>query len=312
VGAWIKAEKNNGVILAHGGSAHGYVLYLQGGRPHFAVRINGEQASVEAKTKVVGRWVHLAGVLSTENKLQLFVDGKLVASNRVSGLVAQDPQEAMEIGEDDNSNIGEYSGTFAFNGLIDEVSVYHRALSEKAIAKCASAADREVTDNTDLVLRLSFDKGDAVDLSGQSNNGKVEGAVAVDGKFGRAMKFTGSGGAVPGFEVEYDWTADVPMFARAMVLSGGTLFFAGPADLMDEPQIFRQIGSTQIMSKLAEQTAALEGTKGALLLAFSTDEGKELARTKLDSPPIFDGMAAAYSCIYISTVDGKIVCMMGK
>jgi hypothetical protein len=218
----------------------------------------------------------------------------------------------MEIGEDDNSNIGEYSGTFAFNGLIDEVSVYHRALSKKAIVKCASAADREVTDNTDLVLRLSFDKGDAIDLSGKSNNGKVEGAVAVDGKFGRAMKFTGSGGAVPGFEVEYDWTADVPMFARAMVLSGGTLFFAGPADLMDEPQIFRQIGSTQIMSKLAEQTAALEGTKGAVLLAFSTDEGKELARTKLDSPPIFDGMAAAYSCIYISTVDGKIVCMMGK
>jgi outer membrane protein assembly factor BamB len=312
VEAWVKAEKNNGVILAHGGSSHGYVLYLQGGRPRFAVRINGEQTSVEAKTKVVGRWVHIAGVLTTEKKLQIFVDGKLVASNRVPGLIAQDPQEAMEIGEDNSSNVGEYSGTFAFNGLIDEVRLYHRALSEKAIAKCASAAGRNDIDKTDLVLRLSFDAGDAIDLSGKSNKCEVEGAVAADGKFGRAMKFTGSGGAVPGFKVEYDWTADLPIFARAMVLAEKTLFLAGPADLINEPQVFRQIGNPQIMPKLAEQTASLEGKKGAMLLAFSADKGKEIARIDLDSPPVFDGMSAADSRIYISTIDGKVVCLAGE
>jgi len=312
VEAWIKAGKNNGVLLAHGGSAHGYVLYLQGGRPRFTVRIDGEQASVEARTKVVGKWVHLAGVLTAEKKLQIYVNGRLAASSGVSGLIANNPQEAMEIGSDDNSAVGEYNSPFAFNGLIDEVSVYHRALSNKAIAKRASAVGQNDMDKTGLVLRLSFDKGDAVDLSGKSNNGKVDGVVAVDGKFGRAMKFTGRGGAVPGFKVEYDWTADVPMFARAMVLAGETLFLAGPGDLIDEPQIFRQIGSPQNIPKLAEQTASLEGTKGATLLAFSATEGKELARINLDSPPIFDGMAAANGGIYISTVDGKVVCMTGK
>jgi outer membrane protein assembly factor BamB len=309
VEAWIKAEKNNGAILAHGGSSHGYALYLQGGRPHFAVRIAGEQASVGAKKKAVGKWVHLAGVLTAEKELQIYVDGRLAATNKVSGLIGQNPQEAMEIGADENSTVGEYGSPFVFNGLIDEVRIYHRALSDEAIAKHAAAADQQAIDKTGLVLRLSFDKGDAVDLSGNSNNGEVDGAAAVDGQFGRAMKFSGSGGAVAGFEVEHDWTTDVPIFARAMVLAGETLFIAGPADLIDEPQIFRQIGSPQIRPKLAEQTAALEGKKGAMLLAFSAAEGQELARTNLESPPVFDGMAAANGNIYISTVDGKIICM---
>ena len=311
VEAWIKAGKNNGVILAHGGNAHGYALYLQGGRPHFAVRIAGEQASVRASKKIAGKWVHLAGVLTGGKELQIFVDGQHAATNKVSGLIVQNPQEAMEIGADDKSTVGEYSSPFGFNGLIDEVRIYHRALSKEAIAKRAAAANQQAVDRNGLVLRLSFDKGNAVDLSGKGNNGKVDGAVAVDGKFGRAMKFTGSGGAVPGFEVEHDWTADVSMFARAMVLAGGTLFIAGPADLIDEPQIFRKIGNSQIRPQLAEQAAALEGKKGAMLLAFSAAGGKQLARTELKSPPVFDGMAAANGCIYISTVDGKVV-SMGK
>jgi len=312
VEALVKAEKNAGVILARGGVSHGYALYLQGGRPYFAIRISGEQASIGAEVKVVGRWVHLAGVLTAEKKLQVYVDGQLAASSSVSGLIAQDPQEAMEIGADDNSTVGEYRSPFVFKGLVDEVSVYHRALNAEVIAEHASAIGQAAIDKTDLVLRLSFDKGDAADLSGKSNNGKVDGAVAVEGKFGRAMKFTGRGGAALGFEVEHDWTVDVPMFARAMVLAGRTLFVAGPPDLIYEPQIFRQIGDPQIMPKLAEQTAALKSRKGAMLLAFSAGEGRELARTDLESPPVFDGMAAANGRIYISTVDGEVLCLGRK
>ena len=87
---------------------------------------------------------------------------------------------------------------------------------------------------------------------------------------------------------------------------------AGPPDLIDEPQVFRQIGDPQVLPKLAEQTAALQGRKGAMLLAFSAREGKELARTKLDSPPVFDGMAAANGRLYISTMDGQLLCLAEK
>jgi hypothetical protein len=43
-------------------------------------------------------------------------------------------------------------------------------------------------------------------------------------------------------------------------------------------------------------------------MAVSSADGKKLAEYDLDSPPIFDGMAAAAGRLYMSTVDGKVIC----
>jgi hypothetical protein len=59
VEAWVNAEKPAGAIVANGGPAHGYALFLQQGRPHFAVRVKDEAFVVGAKKRVVGDWVHL-------------------------------------------------------------------------------------------------------------------------------------------------------------------------------------------------------------------------------------------------------------
>jgi hypothetical protein len=203
--------------------------------------------------------------------------------------------------------VGDYPGPFGFRGLIDDVRVYHQALSAAEIKKHAGA--RRPGDRAGMVLYYSFDKGNAIDESGQRNHGKIEGAVPVKGRFGQAMKFTGTGGSVPGFSVEHEWTQDVPLLARAMVLAGGTLFVAGPPDLVDEPQAFRQINDPKVHRSLAEQAAAMEGDKGALLLAVSAADGKTLAQYDLDSPPVFDGMAAAAGRLYMTTVNGQVVCL---
>jgi hypothetical protein len=156
-------------------------------------------------------------------------------------------------------------------------------------------------------------KPDASDASGKRNNGKLEGAVSAQGKSGRAMKPTGTAGSVRGFAVTHDWTVDVPMIARAMVLAGGTLFVAGPPDLVDEPAALRRINDPQIQRNLAArnlaaQAAALDGRKGALLMAVSAADGTELARYDIDCPPVFDGMAAAAGRLYMATVNGKVLC----
>ncbi len=122
------------------------------------------------------------------------------------------------------------------------------------------------------------------------------------------MRFTGKAGSVPGFLVQHHWTKDVPLLARAMVLAGGTLFVAGPPDVIDEQQAFRQINDAKVRRSLADQVAALNGKKGAALLAISTADGTELARYYLESPPVFDGMAGAGGRLYMATVDGKVLC----
>jgi len=58
---------------------------------------------------------------------------------------------------------------------------------------------------------------------------------------------------------------------------------------------------------LAGDTVFVAGKRGRLL-AFADDDGKKLA--KRDLPPvIWDGMAAANGCLYISTADGKVLAL---
>jgi outer membrane protein assembly factor BamB len=308
VEAWVKAEKPGGVILARGGNAHGYAMYLEDGRPRFAVRIDGKPASVSAKEKVAGKWVHLAGILTAEKELRIYVDGKPAGSAKAPGFITQDPQEAMEIGADEGSIVGDYTGPFPFKGLIDEVKIYHRALSKAEIVIHTLEGGEVATDKQGLVLWYSFDKDGAADASGNKNNGKIEGVIAVKGKWEKAMRFTGKGGSVLGFLVQHHWTKDVPLLARAMVLAGGTLFVAGPPDVIDEQQAFRQINEEKVRRSLADQVAAFNGEKGAALLAISTADGTELARYDLESPPIFDGMAGAGGRLYMTTIDGRVLC----
>ena len=110
------------------------------------------------------------------------------------------------------------------------------------------------------------------------------------------------------FLVKHHWTKDLPLFARAMVLAGKTLFIAGPPDLVDEQQVFTQINNPKVKQSLIDQAAALNGEKGATLMAVLTADGKKLAQYDLDSPPIFDGMAAAGGRLYLSMKNGKVLC----
>jgi len=116
----------------------------------------------------------------------------------------------------------------------------------------------------------------------------------------------------PATQVSYQWTEDVPLLARGMVLAGETLFIAGPPDLIDEPKTFRQIRDPQARSRLTEQAAALDGRRGALLWAVSAKDGRKLAERKLAAPPVFDGLAAAGGRLYVAATDGKVLCLAGK
>jgi len=58
--------------------------------------------------------------------------------------------------------------------------------------------------------------------------------------------------------------------------------------------------------------AAFEGRKGSELWVFSKTDDRKLAEKKLDSPPVFDGMAAAKGRLYLSLEDGSIICFGEK
>ena len=95
---WVKAEKNkNGVLLARGGPTHGFSLYVDQGKPYFAWRKHGTARIVSGDQQITGRWMHVAGAL-TDEKLNMYIDGQLVATADNGGLLTDDPAQAMEIG----------------------------------------------------------------------------------------------------------------------------------------------------------------------------------------------------------------------
>ena len=321
VEAWVKAEKPNGVVIARGGPLDGFALIVEKGRPAFNVRASSALSQVIGDEKIVGEWTHLAGVLTADKNLQLFVDGRLVATGHASGLLATDPKQGLEIGADEGSAVGEYTSPNGFNGLIDEPRVYLEALTPDEIAANAAQPGRTVAGRA-LILSTSFDKGGARDVSGKKHNGKPEGTLSVKGKVGNALKFTASaqprrrgnnnnqGGSI----VKHLWNQDVPLLARAMVLAGDTLWVAGPEDVIDEEASFKKLTEKdqEIQKMLKKQDGILDGKDGAKLIAYSAKDGKPVAEYKLDALPAWDGMAAANDRLYVVTAEGGIVCLAKK
>ncbi len=307
VEAWVFAERPTGVIVAHGGSARGYVLYLVGGRPHWAVRTQGQLAELGGPARITGKWTHLAATLGPDGSMQLYVDGKLVAEGKSPGLLDGNPQEGLEIALDDGSKVGPYSGSYGFTGLIDELRIYHRVLEATEIAAHAAGEPpvrKDTREDSGAVLSFSFDQGQATDQSGCGNHGTVEQALVAEGKLGGALRFAAS---EVDFLVCYHWTKSIPIYARALLVAGNVLVAAGPPDLLDEEAAWRSIDQPATQELLAEQAAALAGNRGGKLLWIAAESGELLGERSLKSPPVFDGMAAARGQLVICTMDGKVL-----
>lgn len=91
-----------------------------------------------------------------------------------------------------------------------------------------------------------------------------------------------------------EWTKPAPIQVRAMVRAGEVLFVAGP------------------VTAAGSVFEGRDDKREALLLAVSAADGTELARYRLDSPPVFDGMAAAGGRLYLSLENGRLICMDRK
>jgi outer membrane protein assembly factor BamB len=135
---------------------------------------------------------------------------------------------------------------------------------------------------------------------------------------GNAFRFAGKpkkgGKQQTGGGVAHNWTNDVPVLARGMVLAEDVLFVAGPPDVMDEEETFSRIMArdNSVKEIIDKQEAALAGTQGAVLLAVSAKTGETLAKYNLGYLPTWDGLAAANGKLFLSTVKGTVTCLKGE
>ncbi len=136
--AWIKAAANpadDGQIVAKSDGTAGWQFKTSPDTgPHtFGVGVSGVSGSLTQRYSTTVRslntWYHVAGVFdATSGTLSTYVNGVLD-----NGTLTGGPVPASQVNRTVNVNIGRRTGGYYFNGIIDEVRVYNRALSAAQI-----------------------------------------------------------------------------------------------------------------------------------------------------------------------------------
>jgi len=92
------------------------------------------------------------------------------------------------------------------------------------------------------------------------------------------------------------WKINLPVRTKAMLKSADNLFLAvmPVAIPADDPH------------------AAYEGRMGGMIWVASCEDGSKIAEYQLDSPAVWDGMAAAGGKLFLSSCDGTVQCLAGS
>jgi len=315
--AWIKTDSPNGAVLARGAQQNGFALAFTGGKPRMLLRTKGKTFEAVADKSIGSDWTHVAGVLHEDGRMLVYVDGDAAGATEDVPMLTGEPMIPMKVGYEDTNQISP-KPLAPFSGAIDEVMLFHRALSAEEVQRLAGVETKIAKEDREgQVLHLSFSGGKARDRSPCGNHGELAGGKAetVEGPFGEALvlkqpkKLVAPTQGRGKSSVAYQWTRDIPVMVRAMALADDKLVIAGPPDVLDEPAAFQAFTDETTQKQIASQEAALKGQAGAVLQTIDAKTGDTLAELRLDSPPVFDGLIAADGKVFVATVDGHVVCL---
>jgi len=122
VTATFDTKTPQGVIVAQGGAARGYALFLKDGKPSFAVRAADHLTSIAARESVTGRHTVVARLHRT-GVMTLTLDGQPVAEGKAPRLIETMPVDGLDVGSDREGLVGSYPTENQFQGTIESVCV---------------------------------------------------------------------------------------------------------------------------------------------------------------------------------------------
>lgn len=196
VSAWIKFTSCANVCdifdkMSNSSAAHPFHLYIDStNKPYFSFRDSAGNLSTAFQNSALtaGTWYHLTAVRDKlNNKLYLYVNGSLTLSSQT----ATDTTTTSATNNDDIS-IGNGGGSYTnndFNGAIDDVRLYNRALTPAEVRQLYNWAPGPVG-----WWKMDENAGTSInDSSGNGNNSTTwTGATWTSGKFGSGTAYNGS------------------------------------------------------------------------------------------------------------------------
>lgn len=192
IGFWIKVNElpaqGESYILSNGGWQQRWKISLPAhGKPVFTTNATGISDMDSNSPLPVGQWKYLTFVHDgTSDKI--YIDGALANEKAVAGAL-NDTGYPLSIG---NNPI---DGGNYFNGDLDDIQIYNRALSASEIADLYAAQNMAPMYADELVADYQFN-GNANDATPFHNNATVSGAQLTNDRFDRAnqaYEFDGNG-----------------------------------------------------------------------------------------------------------------------
>jgi len=123
ISAKVETSANDGVILAQGGVADGYVVLLRDGKLAFATRHEGTLSVVAAEDDFPNGMTRIDVIMNKDGKVVLLVDRQQVAEGKVPGPMAHMPIDGLQVGHDINGAVGEYETPHVLDGKLSNVTV---------------------------------------------------------------------------------------------------------------------------------------------------------------------------------------------
>jgi len=137
------------------------IRYLPGNRTvSVLLRQNNQQAQIDYPIRNGNCWQHIV-VLREENRVRLYLNGEEVGEAGTSSRVDIENDGELLIG----STECRINGEIPFDGLIDEMRIYNRALRDSEVRSLYLAPDRILNNNTRLFL------GESAEIELNSNCG---------------------------------------------------------------------------------------------------------------------------------------------
>lgn len=115
-------KAGEGVVVAHGGSAIGYSLYVKADSVVFAVRNAGVVSRVKSSISL-GDAVKVVAEMTKDGTLSLKINDAQPVTAESPGLLKSHPQEDLSIGHDDRNSVDPESPTKPFKGLLTSLRI---------------------------------------------------------------------------------------------------------------------------------------------------------------------------------------------
>ena len=113
-----------GVIVAQGGSAHGYALLVDADRRLvFCFRRNGVLTQLTSPQNLPAGKLVLAGQVQTDGSLELAINGRTVARGKAAGPLTALPADGLQVGRDTGGSVGNYKTPNPYQGKIVRVTL---------------------------------------------------------------------------------------------------------------------------------------------------------------------------------------------